>query len=53
MTVTELHIIEQYDFGVTKPNQIASDCDCSVSYVRETLNEYRDGWDEDDDFSTL
>lgn len=39
-------ILEQYDFGVTDPNQIAADCDCSASYVRETLNEYRSGWDD-------
>ena len=44
------HILEQYDFGVTDPNQIAADCDCSASYVRETLNEYREGWDEDGGF---
>ena len=44
-------IIEQYDFGTVDPNQIASNCDCSASYVKETLNEYREGWDEKDDFS--
>lgn len=25
------------------PKQIADTCDCSASYVRETLNEYRSG----------
>lgn len=43
-------ILEKYDFGVTDPSQIAADCDCSASYVRETLNEYRDGWDDDGGF---
>lgn len=26
------------------PKQIASQCDCSTSYVRETLNEHRGGF---------
>lgn len=25
------------------PSQIANVCDCSTSYVRDTLNEYRSG----------
>jgi redox-regulated HSP33 family molecular chaperone len=43
-------ILSEYDMGVSNPNQIAANCDCSASYVRETLNEYRSGWDEDDGF---
>lgn len=42
-------ILEQYDLGVDNPNQIAANCDCSASYVRETLNEFRANWDEEDD----
>lgn len=41
-------ILGRYDMGVKNPKQIAADCDCSQSYVRETLDEYRSGWDEDD-----
>jgi len=33
-------ILNQYDMGVSNPKQIAADCDCSQSYVRETLNDY-------------
>jgi hypothetical protein len=39
-------ILDQYDMGVSNPKQIAADCDCSQSYVRETLNDYRSGWDD-------
>jgi hypothetical protein len=41
-------ILEQYDFGTTNPKRIAANCDCSESYVKQTLNEYRSGWNEDD-----
>ncbi|CCC41879.1 uncharacterized protein Hqrw_5003 (plasmid) [Haloquadratum walsbyi C23] len=41
-------ILNQYDMGVSNPKQIAADCDCSQSYVRETLNDYRSGWDDND-----
>ena len=46
-------ILNEYDMGVTNLNRIAANCDCSESYVRETLNEYRSGWDDKDDFSIL
>jgi hypothetical protein len=39
-------ILDQYDIGVNNPNQIAANCDCSESYVKHTLNEYRPKWDE-------
>jgi len=32
--------------------EIASMCDCSESYVRETLNEYRDGFGSSGGFGT-
>lgn len=41
-------ILGEYDLGVTNPKQIAANCDCSESYVKETLNEYRPNWDEGD-----
>jgi hypothetical protein len=41
-------ILEQYDMGVTNPNQIAANCDCSESYVKQTLDQYREGWNDDD-----
>lgn len=44
-------ILQEYDMGVSNPNQIAANCDCSESYVRETLNEYRGDWNEDNGFS--
>ena len=40
-------IIEQYDLIAADPRQIASNCDCSVSYVKETLDEHRPNWDDD------
>lgn len=40
-------ILNEYDLGVRNPNQIAANCDCSESYVKETLNEYRPDWDDD------
>lgn len=40
-------ILQQYDMGVSNPNQIAANCDCSESYVKTTLNEYRKNWNED------
>jgi hypothetical protein len=46
-------ILNEYDMGVTNPNRIAANCDCSESYVRETLDEYRSGWDDQDDLSIL
>ena len=36
-------ILGRYDIGMTDPKEIADYCDCSVSYVRDVLNEYRDG----------
>jgi hypothetical protein len=39
-------ILNQYDMGVSNPKQIAADCDCSQPHVRETLNDYRSGWDD-------
>lgn len=41
-------ILSEYDLGVTNPKQIAVNCDCSESYVKETLNEYRPNRDEGD-----
>jgi hypothetical protein len=46
-------IINQYDMGVSNPNQIAANCDCSESYVKETLNEHRPNWNEDNGFGLL
>lgn len=46
-------ILEQYDLVSTNPNQIAANCDCSESYVKETLNEYRPDWNEDNGFSLI
>lgn len=40
-------ILREYDMGITNPKQIAANVDCSVSYARETLDEYRPGWDDD------
>lgn len=35
-------ILELYDrYPNMSPKQIADDLDCSASYVRETINEYR------------
>jgi hypothetical protein len=42
-------ILREYDMGVSNPKQIAANVDCSVSYVRTTLDEYRSGWDDEDD----
>ncbi|SFS00503.1 hypothetical protein SAMN05216559_2369 [Halomicrobium zhouii] len=39
-------ILEQYDIMTTNPKQIAANCDCSESYVKETLNEYRPDWNK-------
>jgi len=36
-------ILQQYDMGVTDPTQIAARCNCSESYARETIEEYRGG----------
>lgn len=43
-------ILETYDSMVHPSgiNEIAAHCDCSESYVRETLNEYRSGGSNDD-----
>lgn len=46
-------ILREYDMGVSNPKQISANCDCSESYVKETLNEYRENWDEDNGFSIL
>jgi hypothetical protein len=46
-------ILNEYSMGVSNPNQIAANCDCSVSYVKETLNEYREGWNDDSGFGIL
>lgn len=43
-------ILQEYDMGVSNPNQIAANCDCSESYVKSTLDEYRPDWNEDDGF---
>lgn len=40
-------ILEQFDMMVNNPKQIAANCDCSESYVKQTLNQYREGWDND------
>lgn len=40
-------ILREYDMGVSNPKQIAVNCDCSESYVKTTLNEYREHWNED------
>lgn len=40
-------ILQEYDIGVSNPKQIAANCDCSESYVKQTLNEYRENWDKD------
>ena len=45
-------ILNEYDLGVSNPKQVAANCDCSESYVKQTLNEYREGWD-DSGFSIL
>ncbi|MBX0323862.1 hypothetical protein EGH21_12560 [Halomicroarcula sp. F13] len=46
-------IINEYDLGVSNPKQIAANCDCSESYVKETLNEFRPDWDNDSGFSFM
>jgi hypothetical protein len=46
-------ILQQWDMGVSHPNQIAANCDCSESYVKQTLNEYRPNWDEGGSFGFL
>lgn len=46
-------ILNEYDLGVQNPKQIAANCDCSESYVKETLNEYREGWNDDSGFGIL
>lgn len=43
-------ILNEYDMMVANPKQIAANCDCSESYVKQTLDDYREGWDNDDDF---
>jgi redox-regulated HSP33 family molecular chaperone len=44
-------ILQQYDMGVSNPNQIAANCDCSESHVKGTLDEYRPNWNEGNGFS--
>lgn len=39
-------ILQRYDMMVRNPKQISADCDCSESYVKQTLDEYRSGWDD-------
>jgi transposase len=46
-------ILEQYDLVGTNTKQIAANCDCSESYVKQTLNEYREGWNDDSGFGIL
>lgn len=46
-------ILQEYDMGVANPNQIAANCDCSESYVKQTLDEYRPQWDEGSGFSVF
>lgn len=41
-------ILNEYDLGVTNPKQIAANCDCSETYAKETLNEHRPNWDQND-----
>jgi len=38
-------ILNKYDMMIRNPKQIAAQCDCSESYVKKTLDEYRSGWD--------
>ncbi len=40
-------ILEEYDMMTTNPKQIAANCDCSESYVKQTLDEYRPDWTAD------
>lgn len=35
------------------PKGIADSCDCSESYVRQTLNEHRPNWDNDGGFGVF
>ncbi|MBV0922941.1 hypothetical protein KTS45_01895 [Halomicroarcula limicola] len=44
-------ILQQWDMGVSNPKQIAANCDCSESYTKETLNEHRPNWNDDNGFS--
>jgi len=37
-------ILDKYDMMIRDPKHIAGFCDCSESYVRQTLDEYRSGW---------
>ena len=46
-------ILREYDMGVSNPKQVAANCDCSESYVKETLSEYREGWDDDSGFDII
>jgi hypothetical protein len=41
-------ILQEWEMGVSDPNRIAANCDCSASYVRETLNEHKPNWNKDD-----
>ena len=43
-------ILQEYDMMNQNPKQIAANCDCSESYVKEILNEYRPEWNEDNEF---
>lgn len=43
-------ILREWDMGVSNVNQIAANCDCSESYVKQTLNEYRPNWNEGSGF---
>jgi hypothetical protein len=40
-------ILDKYDMVIRNPKQIADYCDCSESYVKQTLDEYRSGWRND------
>lgn len=46
-------ILREYDMGVANPKQIAANCDCSESYAKETLDDHRPKWNEDDGFGLL
>jgi hypothetical protein len=46
-------ILSKYDMMIQQPESIADECDCSESYVKQTLNEYRDGWNDDNEFGVI
>jgi hypothetical protein len=46
-------ILNEFDLGVDDPNRIAANCDCSESYVKQTLDEHRPEWNDDSGFGIL